>query len=187
MPVRLPLLAARSNCTPPPKATDSETARFWVDLNVARWHAALNIEAVRSPVVCDTDPLKLHYVWGLWQIGEGSKEQWTSQLAESRKAILDKRIGFADAYIIGEIEPELARQRRNKDETRQRRQFDLHVQLQPSLLIWYRALSAILPSHFSFGFPEAFPWAISPRPEARYDVSLFDQLIVRLPQGTAAA
>ena len=107
-------------------------------------------------------------------------------MADTRQAILDRRIGFADAYIIGDIDPELARKRRDDDLTRRRRNFDLHIRLQPSLLVWYRALASVLPSTFFFGLPATMPRSISPQPESRYDVTLFDQAIARLPQETAS-
>jgi hypothetical protein len=160
----------------------ASTAKFWVDQNVARWRAALAVEAEKDLAICDTDPLKLHYVWSLWQIGEASQEQWNYERAETRQAFLDRRIGFADTYIIGAVDPQIARQRRDGDNTRRRRKFELHVRLQPSLLTWYRTLGSILPCPFFFRFPEYVPSSLTQQTEARYDLKLFDQAMACLPR-----
>ncbi len=55
------------------------TARYWTDWNVKRWGDALAMEAARGLAVCDTDPLKLHYSWTLFQAGAGQRAQWELQ------------------------------------------------------------------------------------------------------------
>ncbi|HEY1985895.1 MAG TPA: hypothetical protein VGG85_10815, partial [Terracidiphilus sp.] len=44
-------------------------ARFWVEQGARRSMAARAMERSSGIAVCDTDPLKLHYVWSLGQIG----------------------------------------------------------------------------------------------------------------------
>jgi hypothetical protein len=166
---------------PDPEAAPAAAAAFWIDKNASRWRAALAMESANDPAVCDTDPLKLHYIWCLWQIGEASATSWSFQLAATRQAIVDQRIGFADRYIVGAVELELARRWRDGDTTRTRRQFDLHVRLQPPLLTWYRTLGSVLPCEVLFGFPETVPAPHAPPSPARYDVALFDRAMAKLP------
>jgi hypothetical protein len=49
--------------------------------------AARAMERSSSIAVCDTDPLKLHYVWSLWQIGVASERYWREQCVATRDAI----------------------------------------------------------------------------------------------------
>lgn len=88
------------------------------------------------------------------------------------------RIGFADRYLVGQINPQLARQQAQADTTRQRRNFELHVRLQAPLLAWYAALAQALPGRVQVGFPAALPTV--ERREGRYAVTAFDRLIAAL-------
>ena len=152
------------------RASPEASAAFWSDHNAARWNLALAVEKANDPAICDTDPLKLHYAWGLWQIGEASEERWRHERAATRQAVVQRRLGFADAYIVGTIDPETARRRRQGDATRQRRNFALHLRLQPSLLVWYEVLASVLPGLVQFTFPDHVPMASTAGEEARYDV-----------------
>jgi hypothetical protein len=54
-------------------------ARFWVEQGERRWRAARAFERSRGVAVCDTDPLKLHYIWSLWQIGVAAERVWQAE------------------------------------------------------------------------------------------------------------
>lgn len=108
-------------------------AAFWAERNVDRWQAARAMEQQAGWAVCDSDPLKLHYIWTLWQIGEASERDWLSELQATRDTIAQGRIGFADRYLVVSIAPELARERAKADTTRRRSNFELHVRLQQAL------------------------------------------------------
>ena len=169
----------------PDRETDpSGYVEFWADHNARRWRAALAMESDNDPAICDSDPFKLHYVWGLWQIGEASEEQWNRERVAARQALVDQRIGFADAYIVGAIDPALARRQREGDHTRSRRNFELHVRLQPSLLAWYRTLASALPCKVVFDFPGQIPSPRVSHPTARYNVMHFDEAMASLPRRT---
>lgn len=129
-------------------------ARFWVEQGARRWTAALEMERSRGIAVCDTDPLKLHYIWTLWQIGAACERSWQEECAATRKAIRDGQLGFADTYLVKPISPWLARQQRDSDPTRSRRNFDLHVKLHNPLITWYRTLDKVLPGAVIWNFPD---------------------------------
>ncbi len=150
-------------------------AGFWVDRNADRWQAALAMESASGYAVCDTDPLKLHYVWSLWQIGEAAERDWLLERAATRRAMADGRIGFADGYVVASIDPEEARVRALADPSRRRRNFDLHVRLQPALLAWYAALDTIWPGRVRIGLPSSLPALEAPG--ERYDVAAFDAMM----------
>ena len=164
----------------PDRATKPrEAAAFWAERNVDRWRAALAMERIWSLALCDTDPLKLHYIWCLWRIGEAAERDWRLELEATRATLAAGRIGFADHYLVGEVEPELARARAASDPMRRRRNFELHVRLQPALLAWYRALDDALPGRVRFGLPARMPERVLAH--GRYDVAAFDRLIDALP------
>jgi hypothetical protein len=164
----------------PDRARDPHAAAaFWAERNVDRWQAALAIETETGWAVCDSDPLKLHYVWCLWQIGEAAERDWLLELAAARKTVLEGRIGFADRYIVGQIESQLARQRAHADTTRRRGRFELHVRLQEALMDWYSALDRALPGRVRFGFPSEI--SVVQNHADRYDLAGFDRMIAGLP------
>lgn len=155
-------------------------AAFWAERNVDRWQAALAMEDTSSWALCDSDPLKLHYIWSLWQIGEASEQDWLLDLAATRETIAQGRIGFADTYLVGRIDPALARQRAQEDPTRRRGNFELHVRLQTALLNWYSTLDKVLPGRVRFDFPTGIP--TFENRDGRYSVNTFDRMIALLPR-----
>jgi hypothetical protein len=167
----------------PDRITDpAGAAAFWAERNVDRWRAAVAMECVSSWALCDSDPLKLHYIWSLWQIGEASEHDWRVELQATRETLAQGRIGFADGYIVGRIEPHLARERAQADTTRRRSKFELHVRLQDALLSWYSAMNEVLPGRVHFGFPAEVPTL--KKMSGRYAVAAFDQMIASLPRPT---
>lgn len=144
-----------------------------------RWQQTLAMENTSSWALCDSDPLKLHYIWSLWQIGEASEPEWRVELDATRETIAQGRIGFADCYIVGRIDPQLARARAKADTTRRRSKFELHVRLQQALLTWYSAMDEVLPGRVRFGFPSKMPTVGNL--DGRYSVTAFDQMIASLP------
>ncbi|MNJ64271.1 hypothetical protein D3C77_602150 [compost metagenome] len=101
------------------------------------------------------------------------------ELAATRETVAQGRIGFADCYIVGRIDPQLARERAKADTSRRRRNFDLHVRLQTALMDWYSALDKALPGRVRFDFPTLMPDVQSV--DNRYSVAAFDQMIASLP------
>jgi hypothetical protein len=169
------------NDAPDRASAPAEAVAFWVRRNRDRWQSAIEIDSATGLAICDTDPLKLHYTWCLWKIGEATEVNWRLELAATREVFARKQIGFADLYYIGITEPAVARQRKQTDLTRSRRNFELHVRLQPALIAWYEALRAVLPGQVFFGFPDARPATAPPSSESRrYDLATFDNFIARL-------
>ncbi|QPH52512.1 hypothetical protein [Pontivivens ytuae] len=161
--------------------TGSEVARAWTDWNAHRWTQALEMEQRTGHAVCDTDPLKLHYLWGLCRIGEMPWPQWDLQLAETRAAIAEHRLGLADLYLIKTITPEAARTQRDGDIRRTRDRFELHLRLMEPLTEWYVAMEGALAGRVRWTLPPDMPDNTAPNP-ARYDLAAFDGLIAALPR-----
>lgn len=164
---------------PGAESSEAEVARFWAARNVDRWRAALATEQRCRTAICDTDPLKLHYTWGLRQLGVVSERHWQAAVAATRHTIAAGEIGFADAYFVQPVDPAVATSRAAGDVRRTRRNFALHLRLQPSLLDWYRTLDRVLPGRVAFGWPDALP-QLSPR-ERCPGPAVFDALIGALP------
>ena len=86
------------------------------------------------------------------------------------------------------IDPEVARAQKEGDVTRRRRNFDMHLALQPHLMDWFTALSEVLPGRVQFDWPDRDEFLAEPKNKApeenprRFDVSVFDALIERLPR-----
>jgi hypothetical protein len=156
-------------------------ARFWADAGARRWTRAEALAAETGLAICDTDPLKLHYIWTLWRIGAAPLAHWQQECAATRAAIAERRLGFADAWAVKPIDPALARAQRAGDAGRARRNFDLHLRLQPALLEWYENLSALLPGRVTFGLAESGTLPAATANPQRHDIDLFDRFVASLP------
>lgn len=105
-----------------------------------------------------------------------------------RNAIREGRLGFADRYLVKRIDPDTARAQKESDATRTRRNFEMHLALQPHLIDWFTALAKVLPGQVEFGWPEPEELAKdfhAQMPEAsprRFDVSVLDALLKELPR-----
>nr|WP_244658635.1 hypothetical protein [Ciceribacter thiooxidans] len=161
--------------------TGVATAEYWTDWNAKRWGDALQMEREKGCAICDTDPLKLHYSWCLCQLGELPERQWELQLQTTRRAFLEKRLGFADAYFVKVIDPLIAKQQREGDTSRVRDRFDLHVRLQPFLIQWYARLDQAVGRRVRWTLPdEGLPADAILNNEFRYDIDVFDRFVSSL-------
>lgn len=163
-------------------------AKFWAEHNARRFNAALAAERDHGFAICDTEPLKTHFTWCMARAGFTNFEEFDAAVPLVRQAIADRRLGFADRYLVKHIEPDVARAQKEGDVTRSRRRFDMHLALQSHLIEWFEALAEVLPGRVEFAWPEQAALLTdiqSKTPEAnprRFDVSAFDALIERLPR-----
>lgn len=157
-------------------------AQHWARLSAARWHAARRAEQRTGTAVCDTDPLKLHYVWSLWRTGHASRRQWDAELNATRRLFTQGRLGIADLILVEIPDPATLAARRQADTTRRRRNFDLHVQLVSPLRDWYHAVEQLDPRRLRWelpatGIPDT---TLGPRDDGTR-TNTFDALISQLP------
>jgi len=164
---------------------DAARQEFWASLNSDRWQRALRQEEATGLAVCDTDPLKLHYTWGLWQLGKVDRESWDLAVSATRRRVAAGVLGFADLVLVSEVPPEELASRRERDAARtgsRRGKFDLHLQIAHPLRAWYEAIERLEPGRVRWTLPPSGD--LSPLPEARQQRSgaeLFDDLLVELP------
>ena len=140
------------------------------------------MERAHGVAVCDTDPLKLHFIWAMWQIGEVAEPHWIAQLKFTRQALYDQRLGFADRYLFKKISPDVAQAQRDHDASRSRPNFDLHLRLSSSLVLWYETLATVIPFLVRWELPDGLPQADDATNPFRYDVSMFDRFVQMLPR-----
>lgn len=160
-------------------------ARFWAEHGASRWARALEVERRTGLAVCDTDPLKLHYAWSTWQTGAGTARDFELGVTAYREAVADRRVGFADRYLVSIPEIGVLDARRQADATRRRRNFDVHRRLGEPLRRWYAALETVRPGSVRWGFePEALVPDSERDPDRdRYRLEDFDALVDRLRAG----
>jgi len=173
-----------------PDADDplDEHARFWSNHNAIRFGLAQEIEAKHGFAICDTDPMKVHYSWCMEKAGFHWPDKFETAVPFVRNAIAERRLGFADLYLIKQIDPEIARAQKDGDATRRRGNFEQHLALQPHLIDWFSAMSDVLPGQVRWGFPDADSLLGEVKTKApedsprRFDVLVFDELVRRLPE-----
>jgi len=164
---------------PDPASSDAELAVYWTELSCRRWQNALRMETANGfAAVCDGDPFKLHYSYGLLRLGHVTVERFAAEIAAARSAIAGSRLGVADLVLCSIPSQSTLARHRDDDVGRRRRNFALHRQLAGPLEEWYQALEATDPGRVIWGFPRDLPPAVS-RP--RYDVDLFYDWMARLP------
>lgn len=177
IPVRGPL--------PVRDASLDDHAHFWAEHNVRKFQMALEIEREHGFVICDTDPMKIHYSWCMERAGFHWPDKFAHAQVFVREAIDAGRLGFAD---LKRIDPSVARAQKEGDPTRRRGNFDQHLALQPHLIAWFGAMSEVLPGRVRWEFPEKETLLAELKektPEEnprRFDVSVFDALLGRLPK-----
>ena len=172
---------ARPDGPVPDRDADPQgAARFWIEENVRRWRLAREMEQRTGLAVCDTDPFKLHYSYGLWRIGALADVHWFFERDLNREAFAQGRLGLADLYLVSRIGADAARAQRDADSHRRRRNFDLHVRFGPALMDWYEAIETILPGRVVWELPADGVPAAPARAEGDA-LALFDALMARLP------
>ncbi|WP_341645285.1 hypothetical protein [Thauera sp. SDU_THAU2] len=163
--------------TAPPTADDASVAQYWSDENSERWRRGLELERTHDIVCFDTDPLKIHYAWCLWQIGSGSRETWMANVQATRKRISEKQLGFADQIVFLDPPEQTIRLQRTNDKTRLRRSFETHIRLYEPLRRWYLQLETLSPGSVLFNAYQAQDWTPARLRADRYELELFDALI----------
>ena len=163
-------------------------AAYWVEHNARRFQVALRVEAEHGFAICDTEPFKSHFDWCMARAGFKSFDVFEAAMPIVRKAIEERRLGFGTRYYVKRIAPDVARAQREGDATRSRRNFDMHLALQPHLMDWFEALSQALPGRVEFAFPDKDALLAELKGKApeedprRFDVSVLDALLERLPR-----
>ena len=135
------------------------------------------MEDEQGAAYCDTDPLKLHYPWCLWQLGHASAEAWTAAAAATRVAIQAGRMGFADTIVFLEPDPTVVRRQKENDPTRRRGHFERHLQLGRALRAWYEIIGSLSPNRIFWhgeNLKEVSP--VPPRAD-RFSLELFDEIV----------
>jgi hypothetical protein len=160
-----------------------EAAEFWTTLNSARWEQARRIEQRHGIAVCDSDPFKLHYTWSLWRVGLAGHQQWTRALEANRQAFDSSRLGIADLILVTIPDAATLTRHRQEDRSRQRHNFDLHLQLVAPLAEWYHAIEELDPKRVLWQLPSQGVASDLTRREPNSGTELFDSLVARLPGG----
>lgn len=165
------MVPENTGVAPPADASPPERAEFWAHQNSARWKSALEVEESVGRVVCDTDPLKLHYDYSLHGIGLLDRPIVLAGVVACRRAIKARTLGIADLVLCCIPEARTLAGRKHLDTTRSRRNFEINARLGAPLREWYQALDATDPGRVQWDFPEHLPSAPI---RDRYDVDLFD-------------
>jgi hypothetical protein len=141
---------------PAPAGDDAAVGEYWSDRHAERWQTGLALEQTHGTACFDTDPLKIHYAWCLWQTGHGTRARWLATVQATRARLLRREIGFADVIVL--LEPD-------------------EQQLQAPLRHWYSVLESLAPGRVMFeGHLQPHVAGGAPR-EDRYSVGLLDALV----------
>jgi len=158
-------------------------ASFWTDVNCRRWQTAVGMERIHQTVICDTDPVKLHYSWTLARIGRGDPARFAAELQSTRAAIEQGRLGMADVHLVRIPPPSVLDQQKRSDPTRRRHSFPVHRLLSEPLREWYSALAHLDPARVVWQHPDngltELP-ELTVRPD-RNNPTLLDALLDALP------
>lgn len=166
----------------PDGSDEDRQGAYWVGVNLGRWQRALELEAEHGVALCDSDPVKLHYSWCLARIGAAPWSRFEHELRATREVMVEGRLGFADVALVSIPSIHMLRTRKAADPARQRRSFELHVQLREPLREWYSAVERAEPGRVVWSWPATgVPTALGERPQ-RCEPALLDSIIDQLPQ-----
>lgn len=178
------VIAENGRIEVPDDLAGDRLASFWSEANCRRWADAVGAEAEHGLALCDTDPLKLHYAYGLARVGATPWEDFDLGISKATDAIKQQRLGLADIVLVSLPDDETLARQRDSDLSRRRRNFDLHLQLGPSLGDWYSTLDRLDPGRVRWEFPTTVP---EPVARKRYDVELFEAWMNLLPRGSGSS
>jgi nicotinamide riboside kinase len=183
---RLPVVAEYAPTEGEPDGGDEAgQAAYWVEVNAGRWQQAQALEHGGRVVLCDSDPLKLHYSWCLARVGAAPWSRFGHELRQVRAAFAAGRLGLADLVLVSIPSSSALRRQRAGDRTRRRRTFDLHETLAGPLREWYAAVEAVGPGRVVWSFPATgVPSWPGVRPH-RSDGALLERVLEGLPSGDA--
>jgi hypothetical protein len=171
-----------STDTEPDGSDLAAQATYWASMNSHRWVEALDLERASGLAVCDSDPLKLHYIWSLARIGAAPWTRFEHDLDAARRAFAADTLGFADLVMVSIPSPAVLHRQRNSDITRRRRSFDLHSRLSEPLRDWHQAVDTLDPRRVVWELPSDGVRRAMPIPrERRSDVELLDKLVMIQP------
>jgi len=157
---------------------------FGVTASSHRWKLLCDVENQFGTAYADTDPLKLYYNFALALHGSRSRAQLWTTFEYCRHALETEQLGFADTVLFLRASPVTLWSRKQQDATRQRRRFELHVELIDGFALYYALLEQIRPGTVTFydtdqdgSSPTLFSDTLPHRTRyARYDVHAFDAL-----------
>lgn len=180
---RLPVVAEYAPTGREPDGADKDRqAAYWVQVNSGRWQQALQLEKQNPIVLCDSDPMKLHYSSCLARIGAAPWSRFQHELRYVRKALAASCLGFTDMVLVSIPPLHVLRSHKTTDMPRQRRSFDLHAKLSEPLREWYTAVELAEPGRVVWSWPPTgVPITPDERPQ-RCDPALLDRVIARLPE-----
>ncbi|MET3923200.1 hypothetical protein [Arthrobacter sp. UYEF20] len=170
--------------TEPDGSDAARQARYWTDVNTARWAQALDLEDRVRVAICDSDPMKLHYSWCLARVGAAPASRFAHELTCVREAMGHKQLGFADVVLMTMPDETTLRLQKVGDSTRSRRSFELHAKLREPLSEWYQSLNRLRPGQVVWELPEDGVGSIGVTAPCagRYDVRVLDSLVGELPE-----
>lgn len=156
---------------------------FWADVNSQRWQEAIRSERLHGTVVCDTDPVKLHYSWTLARIGRRAPARFAAEVEATRAAVARGLLGLADVHLVSIPSPAALQAQKQADQTRRRHSFAVHRLLAEPLREWYEALARLDPQRVVWQFPETGLAGIPDVPPRRdrSDPALLDAVLDALP------
>jgi hypothetical protein len=166
----------------PDGSDEALQAAYWVEVNSARWHQAVDLDADHEVVLCDGDPMKLHYSWSLARIGAAPWSRFECELGYAREALIDGRLGMADLVLVSVPPAGVLRARRAADPTRRRRSFDVHVELAGPLREWYTAVEQADPGGVVWAWPASGVPLDSSKRKRLENLALLDRVVELLPR-----
>lgn len=166
----------------PDSADEDHQAVYWVRVNSGRWQRALQLEEEHQVVLCDSDPLKLHYSWCLARIGAAPWSRFERELHYVREAVIAECLGFADLVLLSIPPVDVLRSQKVSDSGRRRRSFELHARLAEPLREWYSAVERAEPGRVVWSWPAPGVPIIGIERAQRCLPALLDRVVEHLPE-----
>lgn len=133
----------------PVRGSSDDILRYQID----RWRRALDSDGRDELVVLDGDPFKLYYSWAAWRVGKLTDTEWGSVVDAARRHFVSGEHGLADLILYSDPGEDELRRRKEGDDTRSRRNFELHTNMRPYFRQWYEAMGRLDPTRVVWEHP----------------------------------
>jgi deoxyadenosine/deoxycytidine kinase len=163
---------------PKPNLFGNELMHWILERQIERWNIAISKLDNHNLVVLDGDHIKIWYSW-VYGLETESLDYYSNYY---RKLILDTVIGFPDLYVVLTIDEEELRKRKINDLTRNRGNFEKHINLIEPQKQFFRAIDQLKPNYVQFIEATTIEQNvqsinINSHNEDKYSIELFDYMI----------
>ncbi len=120
-----------------------ESPNWYFEKQIERWQLASKIASEGNAAVMDGDPFQP--LWYNWIFGDIGFQSISDVIEFYLKTVKEQRIKFPEKYFVLVAPEDMLRARKESDNSRSRRNFEMHLQLINPQLEYFKLMNNIQP------------------------------------------